>query len=88
MKNSKVIDDILNKYTDNGRIKYASIGEHDSFKHRYNFYKEYLQRELPELSLEEIVKFNKLFHKFKDTVYSFNGFDIALTILEEELKNE
>ena len=88
MKNEELIDSILNKYTDNGRIKYAEIGDHENFKRRYEWYKEYLIKEFPELTLGEIVKFHKVFQRFREKVYGFNGFDTALTILEKEIEYE
>lgn len=88
MKNDIVIDKILNIITDNGRIKYAEIGDPENFKRRYLWYKEYLIKEFPELTLAEIVKFHNIFHRFRDKVYAFNGFDTALVILEKEIEHE
>ena len=85
MKEEQLIDKILNKYTDNGKIQYAEIGEHGQFKQRYAWYKNYLAEKLPELTFEEIIKFHKVFHKFKDKVYAFEGFNTALDILEAEI---
>ena len=80
----QIIDQILNKLTDNGNIKYADIGEHEDFKKRYIWYKDYLKEKLPDFTEEDIIKFHKNFHKFKDIVYAFNGFGVALTLMEEE----
>lgn len=88
MKNKSIVDEILNKYTDNGKIKYSEIGNPEDFKKRYEWYKKHLKEQLPDFTEEEIVKFHKNFHKFKDTVYAFNGFDLALEILNQELNSK
>ncbi len=83
-----IINEILNKKTDNKKIKYSEIGSNDNdfkdFKSRYKFYKNYIKENLPNFSFEEIVKIHSNYQKIKDTLYSFNGFDTALFILGKE----
>lgn len=90
------IAEILDAYTtDKNGVKRtfsdigSSDGEYSNFKSRYEYFKEFIERELPEFTPQEIIKFNKYYHKFKETVYSFNGYDMMLNILEwEQLKNK
>lgn len=90
------ITEILNAYTtDKNGVKrtFSEIGSSDrdysSFKSRYKYFKEFIERELPEFTPQEIIKFTKYYHKFQETVYSFSGFDMMLEVLEwEQLKNK
>lgn len=81
----QAIEDILDKYT--GGKLYAEVGSPENnyahFKHRYEMFKEIIKRDIPELTTEEIIKFHKYFHKFKE-IYNWNGFDLMLRILEIE----
>ncbi len=95
MKDYKSIEEILDKITttkEGVRQHFAEIGSPDdnyrSFKSRYNMFKEVTARDLPMFSEEEIIKFHKNYHAFKE-IYNWNGFDYMLTILEwENLKDK
>lgn len=76
------LDDLWYKMTDGGKINYSGIGSCEEFKNRFYFYRQYLQKELPELTEEEVLRFDEIFHKFKKAVYSFYGFDHYLAALE------
>lgn len=82
------IEDLLDVHTKNGELNFAEIGndgkDYSSFLRRFEFYKDYLKESIPELSTEEILKFDSLFHKFRDVVYAMNGHYIFLTALEFE----
>lgn len=84
------MEELLDKLTDNGKIRMADIGnegrDYTSFLSRYEFYKNYLRENLPELTLEEIILFHNSFHKFRKVVYAFNGFDTAFALMEYEQK--
>jgi len=70
--------------TDSNGNKYAAIGETKSFIYRYQMYKNVLERDLPEFTFDEILKFNEFHHKFRDVVYQGNSYHEFLTCLEYE----
>lgn len=73
------------------RRVYADIGSdkngYSDFKSRFESFKEAIKIDLPELTKDEIIKFNKHYNSFRK-IYGWYGFDILLRVLEwEELKN-
>lgn len=93
MKKYNNITEILDTITtdkDGVRRTFADIGSADNnyaqFMSRYRFFKKVLQKDYPELSNEEIIKFYKLFHRFGE-IYSWNGVHTMFTIFEWENKN-
>lgn len=82
---TKTLEDLVNlmAYTKDGRM-YADVGEPKHFILRYQMFKEMLEKELPEFTIEEILKFDEHFYKFKEIVYSWYGSDKMLTCLEYE----
>ena len=92
MKKYNSITEILDTITtdkDGVRRTFAEIGSSDndykSFKSRYSLFKEVLQRDYTELSNEEIIKFHKIFQRFRE-IYNWNGVDTMFTIFEWENK--
>ena len=83
---TEILDTIT---TDKDGVKrtFADIGSSDrdyaNFKSRYIMFKEVLQRDYPELSNEEIIKFNKMFQRFRE-IYNWNGFDVLFKVFEWE----
>lgn len=82
---TKSLEDLVNlmAYAVDGSM-YADVGEPKQFILRYKMFKEMIEKELPEFTIEEILKFDEHFHKFKDTVYAWHGYDRMLTCLEYE----
>ena len=90
MKKYNSITEILDTITtdkDGVRRTFAEIGSADndykSFKNRYSLFKEVLQRDYPELSNEEIIKFHNIFQRFRE-IYNWNGFDVLFKVFEWE----
>lgn len=90
MRKYNSITEILDTITtdkDGVKRTFADIGspnrDYASFKSRYRMFKEVLQRDYPELSNEEIIKFNNMFHRFRE-IYSWNGFDVLFKVFEWE----
>ena len=83
---TKSLEDLvqLMAYDKDGR-NYYDIGEPKQFLARYKMFKEMIQRDLPEFTFEEILRFDEYFHKFKDAVYAWHGSDRMLTCLEYEI---
>ena len=83
----KSLDDLINKMgTTKEGFKISDVGEPADFKLRFNSFKEFLKKELPEFSEEDILKFDNYFHKFRN-IYSWNGADYFLTAMEYEVRN-
>ena len=86
----ETITDLLNVMTEDGKINYHSIGnqgkDYSSFLRRHKFFKEYLKENLPELTLEEILKFDSLLHKFREVVYAMHVHEEFLAAIEFEIK--
>lgn len=82
------LDDLINLInTTNDGQKIDVVGSIDSFKSRLESYKNYLNENIPELTLFEILKFDKFYHKIKD-IYSWVQFDYLLMAIEFELRKE
>jgi|SRR6478736_4298882 len=80
------IEDVLNVKTENGAVRCASIGndgqDYSSFISRYKFFKERLEKDLPELSTEEILKFYDLYFRFTDTIFEYHPDFISILDFE------
>ena len=86
----ELLDDITTEKATGIKIVFSEIGSdengYSNFKNRYKFFKETIEKDLPELTKEEIIKFNRYYHSFRE-IYKWNGFDVLLKVLEwEELK--
>lgn len=85
--NLKSLDDLITKMgTTKDGYKISGVGEPDDFKLRMNSFKEFLKMELPEFTEEEILKFDKHFHKFRK-IYEWYGAEYLLTAMEYEARN-
>lgn len=78
------LDDLIIKMgtTKDGQ-KVHGFGDPDSFKQRLSHFREYLKRELPEFSEEEILRIDLHFHKIKK-IYEWYGSMDLLVALEYE----
>ena len=84
------VEDLLLEMTDGGERQIYSIGnkgkDFSSFLSRHKFFKEYLKENLPELTLEEILKFDSILNKFRTVVYAMHGYEEFLAAIEFEIK--
>jgi len=84
------LDDLIDKMSSDSsgnRLNFADIGTNEEFKKRFEFFKGYLSKELPDLTFDEIIKFDSYFNRLKDSLYQFSGFDYLLKALHyEQLK--
>jgi len=88
----ELLDDMTTEKATGTKRVFAEIGSDENsygnFKNRYKFFKETIERDLPELTKEEIIKFNRYYHSYRE-IYKWNGLDVLLKVLEwEELKNK
>jgi inorganic pyrophosphatase len=88
----ELLDDITTEKSTGIKRVFAEIGSdkngYSNFKNRYRFFKETIKKDLPELTKDEIIKFNRHYFNYRE-IYKLNGFDILLKVLEwEELKNK
>ena len=101
MKNNKLkeynsIEELLDAMTTSSKTGekhiFSDIGSPENnyaiFKDRFEVFKEHIKEDLPELTIEEVLKFHKFNNKFKDTIYSWFGFSILLDVLEWERLNK
>ncbi len=64
-------------------------GDYIAFKSRFDSFKDILKKDLPELTFDEVLKFDSLINKFRDVVYSWNNVHDLLVALEfEQRKNK
>lgn len=66
----------------------GEIEDGDAFIERYNLYKEHLEKNVPEFSLEELLKIYQHFDKIKDNLFSFSEFERFQQCLEFEFLKE
>ncbi len=84
----KSLDDLIIKMgTTTEGLKLSDVGEPNDFKFRFKYFKEFLKEELPDLSNEEILKFDKYFYAFKQ-IYEWHGAHYFLTAIEYEVRND
>lgn len=84
----KSLDDLIIKMgTTKDGYKTNGVGEPDDFKSRMEGFKEFLKKELPEFTEEDILKFDKHFQKFRK-IYEWYGAEYFLTIMEYEVRNK
>jgi len=86
------IDDVLDLATqgkDGKLLHFSDIGYRENgykdFKGRLGIFKEVIERELPEFTIEEILKYNQYYHKLR-ALYEWNGYYYLFCALEFELK--
>lgn len=86
--NLKSLDDLIIKMrtTKNGNIV-SSIEEPNIFKSRLKHFKQFLKKELPEFSEQEILKFDKYFYKLKK-IYEWRDIEYFLAVIEYEIRNK
>lgn len=83
----KSLDDLITKMgTTKDGYKIIGVGEPDDFKSRLKYFKEFLKKELPEFTEEDILKFDKHFQKFRK-IYEWYGVEYFLTAMEYEVRN-
>jgi hypothetical protein len=83
----KSLDDLITKMgTTKDGYKISGVGEPDDFKSRLKYFKEFLKKELPEFSEEEVLKFDKHFQKFRK-IYEWYGAEYFLNAMEYEVRN-
>lgn len=83
----KSLDDLITKMgTTKDGYKNIGVGEPDDFKSRLRYFKEFLKKELPEFTEEDILKFDKHFQKFRK-IYGWYGAEYFLTAMEYEVRN-
>lgn len=83
----KSLDDLITKMgTTKDGYKISGVGELDDFKSRMKYFKEFLKKELPEFSDEDILKFDKHFQKFRK-IYEWYSVEYFLTAMEYEVRN-
>jgi|GEM_PF-4549337 hypothetical protein len=83
----KSLDDLIIKMgTTKDGYKISGVGEPDDFKSRMKYFKEFLKKELPEFTEEDILKFDKHFQKFRK-IYEWYGAEYFLTAMEYEARN-
>lgn len=90
LDNCQSVKDLLDLQTNNGKDNYSSIGnkgqDYSTFYSRYEFFKNRINTMLPEMTIEEVLKFEEMFHRYKETIHNFYGFDEYLVVLEFEHK--
>jgi len=83
----KSLDDLIEKMgTTKDGYKISGVGEPNDFKNRLKYYKKHLKTELPEFSIEELLKIDRYFHKLKK-MYDWYGSDYMLTAIEYEVRH-
>lgn len=83
----KSLDDLITQMgTNKDGCKNIGVGEPDDFKSRLRYFKEFLKKELPEFTEEDILKFDKHFQKFRK-IYEWYGAEYFLTAMEYEARN-
>lgn len=81
------LEDLVEMMTtdkEGNRLNYSDIGETKDFLNRYDCFKEVITRDIPELSLQQILFIMDNQRKVIDKVTSWYGFDRLLTALEFE----
>lgn len=82
------LDDLINlmRYDRNGRECHG-VGDAESFKYRLDFYKKRIKDELPDFTIDEILKINENFNKLSE-LFHFSGSENMLAALEYEQRTE
>ena len=73
--------------TDTGR-KLHNVGSPESFKIRLEYFERFIKQELPEFSTLEILKFDRLFHKFSALYEYADHSEFLIAIEYKARKNE
>ena len=83
----KSLDDLIEKMgTTKDGYKISGVGEPNDFKNRLEYYKQHLKTELPDFSIEELLKIDRHFQKLKK-MYDWYGSDYMLTAIEYEVRH-
>ncbi len=61
----------------------SGVGEYESFKSRFDSFKGCIERDLPELTIDEILKFHKFNYKLRD-LYGWFGVEYLFDALQFE----
>lgn len=84
----KSLDDLIAKMgTTKDGYKISGVGEPHIFKSRLESFKEFLSKEFPEFTEEEILKFDKYFQKIKK-IYDWYGSEYLLAAIEYESRSK
>jgi len=73
---------------DGKRLDYSDVGETKDFIRRYEWFKEYVKKEIPSLSLEQIMFIMDNYRNVTDVVCGVYGYDRLLTALEFEQRKD
>lgn len=87
LEKCNTLEDLVEMMTtdkEGNRLNYSDIGETKDFLSRYDSFKEVITRDIPELSLQQILFIMGNQRKVTDKVTSWYGFDRLLTALEFE----
>jgi hypothetical protein len=86
LSETKNLDELIEKMTvlRDGR-SLAGAATKEEFKLRFESFKEMLSQDLPDFTHEEILKFDRFFHRFRG-MYEWIGVGTFLTALEFELR--
>lgn len=81
------LDDLINlmRYDRNG-MECHGIGEPEAFKYRLSLYKRKIEQELPDFTVDDILKISENFNKLKD-LFGFVGSENMLAALEYEQRS-
>ena len=84
----ELLDDITTEKSTGIKRVFSEIGSdkngYSDFKRRLVFFKEILERDLPSLTKEEIIKFDRYFHTFRE-IYKWSGYDFLLKAMHWEI---
>ncbi len=70
------------------RLNYADVGETKDFINRYETFKEWLSKDIPDLSPKQILFIMDNQRKVTDQITNWYGFDRLLTALEFEQRKD
>ncbi len=83
LENLKSIDDLIDLMKFYGHNQNSKEENREIFKSQLSQFKTFLEKEFPELTIEEILKFDSLFQRFKK-IYDFSNHYNFLTAIEFE----
>lgn len=83
------LEELFDKYRTyidkDGVKRYITRESFESFKSGYDWYKDILKEDLPQFSIEEILKINEHFYQLKETLFRGNS-QTFLDFLDFELR--
>ena len=85
---TKNLEELVNKMgTTKDGLKISGVGDYISFKSRLDTFKQVIARDLPELTIDEILKFDSFSHKLRE-LYGWYGIEYLLSALEYEQRSK